>query len=671
MKKTTTAKRVRFSIALKLMTEVFVLLLTVCSVLTFLAYRQSSNIIRTEVADSIEYRALENADILYQILELRKSQMETLARRDAITSMDWSRQEPVIISETQRLGYERIQVSDLNGDTHLPNAEIFNLADKANFQIALAGSTYVTDPLFSESDNEMIIIVTTPIVADDDSIVGVLGGVITAAQFNDIVKNIQVGTSGYAYAISSNGTRIADRDFEVVKSARNDSVLYEGQAEYADYLNIQENMKNGAYGTGTYAYEGTDYLCAYAPIGDSTWSLALAYPVQEALAGVNSLRNQLIGVTVLMLLAGALVAVIIARTFRRPLLDIQKIASELAQGNLAYRIHSKRHDEFGITCQDLDQAVGQMQECIITIIDNAADVSASSEELCASTEEISSQMQTIGFSADAVVDGSSHNLQSVENLNVFVEKINESMEALKNKALEQNHTADEFKERAFSVQQQAQNAISESRDIYKIQQEKIKRSLEAAKVVEEIRTLTNVIGEISTETNLLALNASIEAARAGEMGKGFAVVAGEVGKLAEQTGKSIDSIQATVVKVEDAFAELSENGYALLQFIDEKIQPQLNGYLKTGEHYYEDSDSISKMSEMILDMVNDVRTAVQNADTAIHDVRDTSNTSMNSTVLIQDSIKCCSQAMSDTQQASVLLAQLAEQLSNAARKFEA
>ena len=304
------------------------------------------------------------------------------------------------------------------------------------------------------------------------------------------------------------------------------------------------------------------------------------------------------------------------------------------------------------------------------IIDNATNVSAASEQLSAATQEISSRMETISASTDVVVDGSSHNMDSVDNLTNYMETITGHMEQLKNKAIEQSHNADEYKEKSFQIQKQAQSAIEESRQIYQLQHEKIKQSLEAGKVVGEIRALTNVISDISSEINLLSLNASIEAARAGEMGKGFAVVAGEVGKLAEETAQSISSIQTTVEKVETAFTELSENGQALLNFIDEKIHPQLNDYMKTGESYYEDSDSISKMSDLILEMVNEVRSAIQDADSAIDDVKKTSNISLTNTVEIQESIKGCSQATLDTTQATQQLTQLAEQLSEAAKRFQ-
>lgn len=670
MKKNTAGHMPFFGIGPKMTLEIFALLLLVCAALTLISYQQGTRIIRTEVMNSLASRAFENADNLDAMLNLRKSQIETIARRESITGMDWTVQKPVLLEEATRLGFEYFQVSDVNGDTRQPDADIYNIADKPNFQLSLAGETYVTAPLSSEADSRMIMVTTAPVKDSQGNVTGVLGGVITAEQFHSIVQNIEVGENGFAYSISSDGTRIADRDLQTVQNFQNDSSLYAGQAEYEDYLRVQERMKNGESGTDEYVYNGIDYLCAYAPIGDSSWSLALAYPSEEAFAGIRDLRNKLIAATILALAAGAFITIMIAGTFRRPLRAIQNHASELARGNLTHRIASKRHDEFGAACRDLDKATGQMQEFMMVIADNVSEVNASSEQLCSTTEEVSSRIKIIGSSTDAVVDGSSHNLNSVDNLNSFMDIINGHMESLRNQAIEQSRSADINKEKAFSAQKEARSAITESRGIYKIQQEKIRQSLEAGKVVGEIRTLTDVISEISDETNLLALNASIEAARAGEMGKGFAVVAGEVGKLAYETAQSIQSIQSTVEKVEAAFAELSANGQSLLDFIDEKIQPQLNSYLKTGENYYEDSESISRTSELILDMVNDVQKAVENADTAILDVKKTTDSSLHNTVEIQDSIKSCSQAMLDTAQTSVQLAQLADQLSQAAKKFD-
>lgn len=658
------------SIGVKMTAQVFCLLLLVCGILIWIAYGTSTRIIQSDWKDNLKNRAEENSRVLSETLNTRKTQIETLAARESITSMNWKKQEPVIVSETARLGYERIQVSDVKGDTHLPGKDVFNIADKVNFQKSLSGETFITSPLFSESDQQLIIVITAPIKDDSGKIVGVLGGVITAEQFNSIVKDIKVGNTGYAYAIDESGNRIADKDIKTVQEKRNDLKKYANQAKYSDYLNVQKKMTKGASGFSEYFYEGDAYLCAYAPIKDTSWSLALAYPKKEAFAEVNNLRNVLIGLTFVALAIGAVLAILITRTFKKPLLNIQKYAQELAQGNLTYRIHSQKKDEFGVTCRDLDTASEKMQQCMMAIVDHAMDVSASGEELCATTEEITARIETINTSTDEVVDAGEHNLESVENLTSIMDAINSNMENLKEKAVEQSNNSEQYKKKAVFVQKQAQDAIATSREIYKDRQEKIKQSMEAGKVVEEIRALANVIADISSQTNLLALNASIEAARAGEMGKGFAVVAGEVGKLAEETAESIGSIQATIAKVEEAFASLSENGQALLEFIDEKIQPQLDGYMQTGQNYYEDSDHVSRMSEMILEMVNSVKKAVEDAGKAISDTENTTHASLDSTTEIQGNINGCTQAMQDTSETATALAELAEKLTEATRKFK-
>lgn len=67
---------------------------------------------------------------------------------------------------------------------------------------------------------------------------------------------------------------------------------------------------------------------------------------------------------------------------------------------------------------------------------------------------------------------------------------------------------------------------------------------ELFKAIEEIDKMIGVVRDISSKTDLLALNASIEAARAGHAGKGFAIVAHEVARLSEKAQESIGVVEA-------------------------------------------------------------------------------------------------------------------------------
>ncbi|MGN0482558.1 MAG: methyl-accepting chemotaxis protein [Lachnospiraceae bacterium] len=657
------------SIGVQLIIQLAVLLLFVCGILIFFSYSKSRGIIRQNTEESLQSRVKENAELLTDHLNEKKTQIETLARRESIFGMDWKEQEPVIVSETERLGYERIQVSDANGDTHLPGKDVFNIGDKQNFQISLKGDSYTTTPLFSESDQKLIMVTTAAIRNNQDEIVGVLGGVSTAEDFNAIVQKIEAGKNGYAYLIDETGKRIADRDIQKVQDGQNDVETYANNAEYKKYIDVQKAMMAGKTGVSEYFYEGENYICAYTPVEGTTWSLAMVYQEKEALQDLQSLRNFMIGIMIFAMILGTVVAVFIANRIRKPLLQMQKFAKELADGNLGYQIKITRKDEFGETCEHLNQAAENMKDSMLIIVDNASNVSASGEELYATTEEITSRIEEIDSSTKEVVSGSKENLDSVQNVNTYMQKINDNIQQLEEKASSQSEHSAECRKKALVVQEEAQKAIRESNQIYEEQERKIRNSIEAGKVVEEIRTMANVIADISSEINLLSLNASIEAARAGEMGKGFAVVADQVGKLAEETGKSIDSIQTTIEKVQSAFAELSENGQALLNFIDERIKPQMDQYQETGQNYYEDSDQMDAMSQMILNMVSEIRQVVTEANTAISHVELTTNDSLEKTTEIQGNISGCTSAMVDVSATSENLAQLAEELNTATQKF--
>lgn len=81
--------------------------------------------------------------------------------------------------------------------------------------------------------------------------------------------------------------------------------------------------------------------------------------------------------------------------------------------------------------------------------------------------------------------------------------------------------------------------------------------IQLSEASEEVQVITNVIGELSAQTDLLALNAAIEAARAGEHGRGFAVVAGEVRKLATRSAESARHITELVGKIKSAADSVS------------------------------------------------------------------------------------------------------------------
>ncbi|WP_432738450.1 methyl-accepting chemotaxis protein [Maridesulfovibrio sp. FT414] len=238
---------------------------------------------------------------------------------------------------------------------------------------------------------------------------------------------------------------------------------------------------------------------------------------EQMLQQASSTQRVVVTVSIVALLAGIIMAWIIASGILGPLRKGLEFVAEVSQGNLAADVDLRRKDELGRLAQGMRQMVGQLRDVV-------KDVNTASDSVASGSEELSA-------SAESLSQGATEQAASIEEVSSSMEQMAANIKQNADNALQTESVAEKSQVQA----DQSAQAVSE-----------------AVKAMKSIAEKIMIIEDIARQTNLLALNAAIEAARAGEHGKGFAVVAAEVRKLAERSGVAaaeISELSASSVDV--------------------------------------------------------------------------------------------------------------------------
>lgn len=408
--------------------------------------------------------------------------------------------------------------------------------------------------------------------------------------------------SAYMYVVQNDGTMLYHPTKEKVGQPVENAVI-KGVVQQ-----LQDGKKPGTT-VVEYDFNGTTKYSAYTILNNEN-ILVLTADESEALAGITTVTGVAVGIIAIVVLIAIIISFIMGRRLMRPLVKVSTIIEDVANGNIEadFSVVKETNDEIGLIIekmkeltQSLGSIVGKIRNSSDTMSSNSYELNDTSSQTLAANNEISKAVED-------VAEGSTGMAASIS-------KINENLLEMSNETKDINASVDEIKNQTVAVQDSSKimnDKIKSMQDSSHKMDEGIsaisKRIETVNTTVDKVSNIVSVIEEISSETNLLSLNASIEAARAGDAGKGFAVVAQEIRVLSDNTNTELENIkqiisslveecrycvQASGTIVEDNAKQKEEIKAVLDEFgsLDEQIQ-------KTAEKADEIEELVTAMIEL-------------------------------------------------------------------------
>lgn len=436
---------------------------------------------------------------------------------------------------------------------------------------------------------------------------------------DEVHMTIFYGDTRYLTTIKdSGGNRIVGTK---ASDAVIDTVLNQGENYISEGVDIQ----------------GVKYFATYEPLKNGEEIVGILFIGLEQ----SKIQEVINGLIVHMVVVGSIIAlVLLAITFVVCLMlvkSIQIVANDLrtlTDGNLNIDCHVKKinkNDEIDGLADCTNKLAERLREVVDRIQKNSGILNSDSVKLNDVVSDTSSSVSNVVSAMDDVAHGATNQAETSSDLMANIEELSAKLDMITSHIDELNETTKSVSDDAMDTKHIMNELLGINEDTKNSVEAIVNQSRDTLNAVEEINSIVRAIEEITTQTNLLSLNASIEAARAGESGRGFAVVAGEIGALAQQSADSAKKISIIISNI----VSQVEKSSALSDDLSKNASHQINKLADT-----------QRTMETVLSGVEDIST---NTDSIYSEVK--------SLMLIKDSISDSVETLSATSQENAAASQ--------------